>query len=233
MAQKIPLLGYSEIARNREDCFSMHALSIEKALLFGQAKNTTLGGQPIRTMSGIVDTIRANAPSNLVTAGSTTTFAQLDDMIDPMLDVTVEGGGTSRRAYVGSTAFKTINRACRAAGDVQIQLGQNSFGNQFMDIQLSRCQLRLYQHPLLNTEEQYRGMMIVTDPPAIRLSYLGDRKQKYATYNADGSDSLSKTSKLGGDAGTDGFGGTITTEVTFRNRNPGGQGVIFGLTQGA
>jgi hypothetical protein len=235
--QTMMIAGDTNVAESKQDCAAFHAVDIEKALIFGQKSNTgaTLNGQPIRAMAGLVELVTdttyyptiANGTSNVTTAGSTTTYAQLETALDGVFNqVTDPKGSPERVLFVGGTARKVLNGIGKLYGTYFIRDQQTSWGLSFDTIKLTRGTFRIVEHPLLNSNSVWSKMAIAVDLPTFRLAYLGDRKTQYRGFNEDGDTDAS-------DNGIDAVGGTLTTEVTCVVKNPSANAVIRNLTAAA
>lgn len=219
------IAGDTNVAENKQDCSAFHAADIEKAIFFGQKSAGTRNGQPFRTMDGLVNLVNVNASGNTNAAASTTTFAQLETMLDPVFDqVTDPKGGNERLLFVGATALKVINGIGKLSGTYQLMDGATSFGLQFQTFKTTRGTFRMIEHPLLNSNSVWKKMAIAVDLSTFNLAYLGDRKTQHKAFNED-SDA--------NDNGIDAVGGTLTTEVTCIVKNPSANAVITDLTAAA
>lgn len=224
MGKLSTVVGDTLVGESRTDCGLFHAASIEKALIFGQQSGQIVNQQYLTTMDGIVETIRRYAPAaNTTTAGATTTYAQLEEYLDPVFDtVTDTSSGNVRTIYTGSTGVKVINQIGRLSGQYQIVNDQTSFGLQFTEFKISRGTFRVIEHPIFNSNPVWKRLLIAVDLPAIKIAHL--RETVNEEYGMNGQPV---------DSGIDAIGGTLTTELTMENINPSAHAVIWGLTAGA
>lgn len=219
-----PIVGNSLVAESRADCAAFHGADIETAMLFGQKAGITVGGQYMTAMSGIVEHVRALAPAgNTTTAGGTTTYAQLQTALNGVFDTQTNGrNGNRRMLFVGGGARTVINDIGRLSGDYTIVEGQTTFGLQFQSFRTSRGEFKLIEHPMLNSNDDWKKMAICVDMDGIRVPYL--RKTMNSEYGMDGRYVQN---------GQDAVGGTLTTELTMEVIAPSAMAVIYGLTAGA
>lgn len=225
------IAGESNVAESRQDCAAFHAADIEKALFFGQKSQGTRNGQPFRTMDGlisIVGNLSYYPPSysavNITTAGGTTTYTQLEAMLDPVFDQATDPKVANERVlFVGGAAKRVLTAIGRMNGTYQLLDGQTNYGLQFSTFKTSRGTFRVVEHPLFNTNANWAKMAIAVDLSTFAVAYLGDRKTKSDSFGAG----------EGGDAGLDSVGGTLTTEMTCVIKNPPANAIIYGLTAGA
>jgi Family of unknown function (DUF5309) len=219
------IVGDTLISESRQDAGAFHASDIEKALFFGQKSSTVVNNQQMTTMDGLIERIRTGAPSNFTNAGSTTTYDQLETMLDPLFNTAIEGNNSSERIlFVGATARKVINGIGRKTGQYQIIEGSTSFGMQYETVKISRGTFRIMEHPLFNSNPSWAKMAVGVSIPALKLAYLAGVDTVHTGYGDDGRPV---------DNGIDAVGGTLLTEVTLENINPSAHGVITGLTAAA
>jgi len=228
------IAGENTDAENRQDCAAIHASDIEKALFFGQKVSTVKGGQPLRTMNGLIRIVQTASyyPAsyagvvNYTTAGSTTTWTQLEAALDPVFNQTTDPKGANERLlFVGGSAKLVINNIGRLNGTYQLIDGQTNWGLQFSTLTTARGKFRIIEHPLLNSNSIWAKYAIVVDLPTFRLAYLQGRKTQNLEFNTEGREAQ--------DNGIDAVGGTLTTECTAVVKNPPANAVIVNLTAAA
>jgi len=228
------IAGETNVAESRQDCAAFHAADIEKAIFFGQKSESTRNGQPFRTMDGLVNIVGTasyypssyGGSTNVFTAGGTTTWTQLEAMLDPLFDqVTDPKGANERVMFVGGSAKLVLNNIGRLNGTYQLVDGQTNWGLQFSTLTTARGKLRLIEHPMFNSNSTWSKMAVPVDLATFRLAYLGDRKTQNKEFNTSGNQAQ--------DNGIDAVGGTLTTECTTVIKNPPANGVIYNLTAAA
>jgi len=224
--------GFNNIAETKLDCTEFHSTDIEGSLIWGQAvapaaDSTT--GYPIHATQGIVDSIYEHAADNVQTASSTTTYAQLVDLVAPMFAYSnnKSGGGLKERAlFCDSQAMKVIHDIGLASGQVTMSTKETTFGMQFMEFRMYKGVLRLFEHPLLSetVTADAVGIAIGVDLTSVAIAYLEGRDVKREDYNgsADGSNS-----------GTDAQGGSLTSEFATEFMSPNTCGIVNDLTAAA
>jgi hypothetical protein len=219
-----PTIGGSQTAKNLKECKMWHAQDIEFNLIFGQKYIGTADSQSIHAMEGVVESVRRYAPGNVFAAGGTTSYTQLETMLNKCFDTIANGrNGNVRTAFVGGTARTVINNIGRASGQYQIIDGQTNFGLQFSSFKTSRGTFNMIEHPLLNSNADFAKMLLAIDIPSLTLCYLPGRQQLENNYNAIGQFTN----------GEDSVGGDILSEVTMENTNPYAHVIIENLTAAA
>lgn len=219
-----PIVGNSLVAESRADCGFFHGADIETAFIFGQRSGQMVNNQYLTTMDGIVETVRTLAPAgNTNTAGATTNYTQLQTYLNPVFDTQVNGrNGNRRLLFTGGRGRTVINDIGRLSGQYSIVDGQTDFGLQFQTFKTSRGEFKLIEHPMFNSNDDWKGMAIAVDMEAIRVPYL--RKTKSTEFGMNG---------VYVQNGQDAVGGNLTTELTMEIINPGAFAVVYGLTAGA
>tara|TARA_Y100001963_G_scaffold52211_1_gene73074 strand:+ start:17257 stop:18486 length:1230 start_codon:yes stop_codon:yes gene_type:complete len=223
------IAGDTTVAENRQDCAAFHAADIEKALFFGQKSSGVRNGQPFRTMDGLVNIVGNIAyypPSysapNIYPAGATTTYEELEGMLDPCFDQATDPKVANERLlFTGGTGLRVINNIGRITGQYQLIDGQTSWGLQFRTLKTTRGTFRLIEHPLFNSNPHWAAMAVAVDLTTFNIAYLGNRKTQNREFNMDGKPV---------DQGIDAVGGTLTTECTCEVKNPPANAIITGLT---
>jgi hypothetical protein len=220
------IVGNGNVAESRQDCALLHAADIERALIFGQKSSSTVNSQYMTTMDGVVETTRRLGPAgNTSTASSTTTYTQLEGFLNGGFDtITDQRNGNDRVAFVGGGARTVINNIGRLYGTYQLVESATSFGLQFSTFRTSRGTFRMIEHPMLNSNTDWKKMMLTVDLPSIKLAYLPDSKQINQEYGPKGDIA---------DSGQDSIGGTLTSELTVEITNPSANCVVYGLTAAA
>lgn len=219
-------MGISNIAENKGDCAMMHAVDIESAIIWGQAKMDTSGNTPIHATQGVVDAIKQYAPANVSVAGSTTTFEQLISYMEPMfLYSTNLGDAKSRTLFGDSVAIRVINAIGRKSGQVYMENSTTKFGMKFTSFTFYKGTIDLVEHPLMNALGA-TGTALIMDMPALKLAYMEGRDtvpESYASQGTQDRDAIGK----------DADGGSLTTELAVELINPFSCGYITGLTAAA
>lgn len=216
--------GYSNIAESRKDCSMFHSVDIESAIIWGQPKMDTSGSQPIHATQGVIDAMEQYSPANTNTAAATTTFAQLVTLLEPAFTYSTDMSNAKQRVLFGdSQAIKVLNDIGRASGQVYITQHETSFGMNFTKFKFYKGEVTIIEHPLMNGLG-LQGTALVMDMPALKLAYMDGRDTKPEEYGSGG-----RSVELG----TDGVGGSLTTELAVELVNPYSCALIDGLTAAA
>ena len=219
-------MGYSNIAESRKDCSMFHSIDAESAILFGQPKMDTSGSQPLHATQGIIDAIYQYAPSNVNAAGATTTYDQLVALVEEAWTYSTDASNPKMRAgFCDSTAMKVMHQIARLSGHVEIMQSETTFGMQFTKFKFYKGEINLIEHPLMNAlQTAATGTLLVMDLPALKLAYMDGRDTIAEEYNINGKVIPN---------GTDGVGGSLTSEFAVELINPYSCVYVTGLTAGA
>lgn len=223
------IAGGSPDAESRQDCAMLHAVDIEKAMLYGQKYSNTLNNQPLHTMEGILTNLAINAAGNITTLGATTTWTQLEAALDPaFVQVTDPKNPASRVYFVSGVAKRVLHQVFRLNSTYYIQ-GQNTeWGLQFDSFKIPRGTFNMVEHPLLNaygSTSTWGKMAVGIDLASLGIAYMQGRKTKNAEFNGQGQPAV--------DNGIDAVGGTLTTELTILCKNPAANVQTLNFTAGA
>jgi hypothetical protein len=222
MAEK----GYSNIAESRSECAMFHAVDMESAMIWGQASMDTSGGTPMHTTQGIIDALSQYAPTHVQTAGATTNFSQLEDLLTPSFQYSTDLGNNKERVlFTGAQGNKVLNDIGRKHANAEMTLQQNQMGMLFTSIKTYKGVIHIIEHPLFNgVGSDVGSSALVLDLAAIKLAYMRGRDTKKEEYGVGGSE--------GGVNGIDAVGGSLTSEFAVEYINPASGVLINGLTAG-
>jgi hypothetical protein len=230
-------IGDTNTAKSKEECAKYHAMDMENSMIWGRRSvvagvaNTNYNST---TMNGVVAQITdpqagslflpasAGGAANIATANSGAAgqlnMTDLETWANNLFDMAYDpSSGMERVIFVGRTARVALNKLCRINGTYDIQNGQTAWGLRFSRITLTRGDLIMIEHPMLNTNPFWQTLIIALDIPAISVAYLVGRKTQSEEYNQKG---------VAVDNAIDAVGGSLLTECTVLNKNPAGCGVM-------
>lgn len=215
-------MGYSNVAEDRKDCSLFHTVEMEGALIWGQPKMDTTTEQPTHATQGILDAINQYASGNVQAASSTTNYSQLVDLVEEPFNYSTDIGNNGERlGFCDRKAMKVLTDIGRNSGQIQIMQNETKFGTRYTSFSFYQGTINLIQHPLMNGLDPNGGNLLITDMAAIKLAYMEGRDALPEEYGNDG-----KMVELG----TDGVGGSLTSEFAVELINPYSCGYITGLT---
>jgi hypothetical protein len=216
-------VGDGNKAENRRDAMFFHAQDMETATLFSTrspdpgSAAPVLNNRPVTTMDGVESTIRRFAPQNIAAAGSTTSFDQLETILDPLLDNrTNMSSSNARTIYCGKTALKVFNDIGKSYGTLQLERSETVYGQRFRMFHTNRGDFRLVEHPILNTNPVWAKMAFVLDFSSFDYRWLRPTFEEMIKGS-----------------GKDEDAGVMTSEFTFEMNNPFANGVIHNMTAAA
>ena len=198
---------------------------MESAILWGQAKMDTSGSQPVHSTQGVIDAIYEYASGNVNPAASTTTYTQLVALVEEFFNYSTDIGNNNERVgFCDRLAMKVLTDVGRKSGQIQIMQEQTGFGMKYTSFRFYQGTINLIQHPLMNGLNPTAGNMLVMDLAALKLAYMEGRDAVPEEYGVG-----MKQVELG----TDGIGGSLTSEFAVELINPYACGYVTGLTAGA
>lgn len=216
------VVGDGNLAESKRDAMFFHGVDIERALIFGKKSPQEMNNnaamiyknRPMTTMDGIESSLRNYAPSNVHQAGATTSFDQLEVMLDPVLDYqTNMSDSNTRTIYCGKTALKVFNQLGKMDSQNTSSVETTEFGQRFRKFTTTRGEFHLVEHPILNTNPRWAKMAIGMDFSSFDLRWLRNTKTKAITGS-----------------GKDEEAGVMTSELTLEFGNPYACFVIHNLT---
>lgn len=214
--------GYSNVAESRKDCALAHSIDMEGAIIYGQPKMDTTTPTPTHSTQGILDAIYQYAPANISAAGATTNYSQLIALVEGAFNYSTDVGNNGERlGFCDRKALKVLTDIGRLSGQIQIMQSETSFGMKFTSFKFYQGTINLLQHPLMNGLDPTGGNMLIVDLAAVKLAYMSGR------------DAVPEEFGVGGKAvelGTDGVGGSLTSEFAVELINPFACGYVTGLT---
>lgn len=223
------IAGGTNSEEAKRDCAGFHAVDIEKALIFGQKYLGTKNGQPIHTMDGVVNIVKAKAAGNVTTLGSTTNYTQLEAALDPVFNqVTDPAGKPERVLFTGGLARRVLHQIFKANSTYYVQGSETTWGLQYDSFKIPRGTFNIIEHPLFNaygSTSTWAKMMLALDLASFNMAYLQGRKTVSKDFNAAGQPAV--------DNGIDAVGGSLLTEVTCLVKNPAADAVLYNATAGA
>lgn len=217
-------MGYSNVAEDRKDCGLFHSIDMESAVMFGQAKMDVSGSQPLHSTQGVLDSIYQYAAANVNPASSTTSYAQLVTLVEAPFNYSTDAGNNGERiGFCDRKAMKVLTDIGRKSGQIQIMQSENAFGMKFTSFKFYQGTINMIQHPLMNGLNPTGGNLMIVDIAAVKLAYMEGRDAVPEEYGTNG-----KQVELG----TDGVGGSLTSEFAVEVINPYACGYVTGLTAG-
>jgi hypothetical protein len=217
-------IGYSNVAESRKDCSLFHSVDMESAIMFGQAKMDTAGAQPVHSTQGIIDSIYQYAAANVNPAAATTNYSELVALVEEPFNFSTDIGNNGERVgFVDRLAMKVLTDVGRKSGQIEIMQSETGFGMKFTSFKFYQGTINLIQHPLMNGLNPTGGNMLIVDLAAVKLAYMEGRDAVPEEYGSG-----MKQVELG----TDGVGGSLTSEFAVELINPFACGYVTGLTSG-
>lgn len=182
-AERTRLRTVEQVKEAKRETLEIHGMGIEKALIFGGKSETTINGNPARSMGGVISFIQAGAPGNIVNVGGAP--MDMDDLEEHLYKIFLFGS-SEKVAFCGNRAALTINKIIRKNSQYNIQTGVKEYGMNVWRLVCPFGELVMKSHPLFNQlgsgntgGTAYWGVeswMLVLDMDNLQYVYLDDTK---------------------------------------------------------
>lgn len=224
-AAKTRLRTGDQVKEAKRECLELHSVEMERAFFFGERVETTANNKPLRQMRGILRSIGALAPNNIINrAGASTTL----DLLETYLEQMFRYGSSEKMAFCGNGFLLTLGKIIRKNSTWTLTPGQE-YNMKVTRLTCPFGELVLKTHPLFNqmfggttTAVDFYGMhsgAVVIDMDNINYVYLDGRDTKYESDLQDN--------------GVDGMHAGYLTEASIELHHPESHFVITGLTSAA
>lgn len=159
------------VANDKKRKIFDHSRDIELALMFGQRYETTgSNGKPLRFFGGLRDFIPL---ANTTIFDGTTSW---DDYLAASYGVFNwdTPAGDERIVFCGNTYLNTLNKLCKAQGQVNFGTTVKVYGMELTKVVFPQGVFYYKTHPLMSRHSQYSASAFIIDPSNIRWRYITD-----------------------------------------------------------
>lgn len=222
--------GYNNLSETLDEAMKLHALDWGRIAIWSQPiapMDDPATGKLVHATQGLVDAIYENAPNNVFTAASTTSYVQLEAMLDStqMLGNSLSDG-SDRVILTDTKGMQVISNIGRieTKDKMYLEAKTTSFGWRYKELHTNLGQYRVIEDRLLNGNNHPTGLAIVVDPNIMGVGYLDGRDM--LTERIDGV-------RDGHEYGLDAKVGGFLTEMLIATLVPSNCAVINGLTAAA
>jgi hypothetical protein len=201
-ARKTKLRTGDAYKEAKREALELHSIEMEKAYIFGiPTEGTGDNGKPERTTGGIINFIKANAPTNVDDYTKNATYtgkAWLDDgggeaWLNNYLEVMFRYGRQEKLCLCGSGALLGLNRLAASGGHYEITPQTKAYGMTFNQWITPFGTIYLKTHPLFSMEATLRNSILIIEPEELSYRYIddtqffgeGDAKQSSQGNNAN------------------------------------------------
>lgn len=214
---------------SKREALQIHALQIERALLFGERAELTSftnavapvsaasTGQPLRTTRGLLNWLPAASTSAATPSvhwdiGTFNAGQLTEPFVDQWLEEVFRYGSSEKLLFCGSTFLNAWNQLAKNKMTIQAVPSDRTYGMQFQRYTTPFGDLLLKNHPLLSHDPVWRKDGYVVDPAHIKVRVL------------DETSFLRNRQAPGDDATIDEFLTELGFEVRFSGATPSGAG---------
>ena len=160
-----------------------HSTDMEMAFMFGKRhEGTGSGGKPKRYTGGLMYYLQAagriDAATAMVGADGINDFI---DTVEDVYDYTGDGatGGDERIMFMGNGAATALNKAAKAAGNVEFSEVVKVYGMRLRRLSIPQGDFFVKTHPLMNIHPTFKTGGFIVDPPGVMYRYLAGRDTKF------------------------------------------------------
>lgn len=181
-ASKTRLRTGDDVKEAKRETLELHSRDIELAFFFGNKKETTKNGKPLRTTGGIKSFIPATN-QKAVSSG------RLDmKTLEGYMEQIFKFGSSEKMAFLGNRAMTCLNQVVRRNTAYQIFANEKVFGVKVTRIVSPHGELVVKRHPLFNQApgatgaQTYYGLdstMIVLDQKNLVYRYFSGDDTRY------------------------------------------------------
>ena len=182
-ASKTRLRTGDQVKEAKRECLEYHGIELEKALWFGERKETVKNGKPIRTTRGVLPWIGSTYTKTF--SGGTVSM----DQFELECYEAFKFGSTEKLAILGNRALLCLQQTIRKNSSFQIFSGIKEFGMAVTRLTTPFGELVLKTHPLWNQmydgttgTASYFGMestMVILDMEYIKYRYFQGDDTRY------------------------------------------------------
>lgn len=192
----------------QKECLLLHNIEMEKAFLFGEAKEVLTTDQPKRTTKGLYNFITSNVLD--YSAG-----LDIDTWEDDLEDI-FRYGSNQKMLLAGAGVINCMNKLARVNSTIQLVPRAETYGLRIWSWITPFGEIMMKIHPLLSENSTLNSYGFIIDLPQLVYRYLVGRDTKYLK-NRQGT-------------GVDGVKDEYLSEAGLECRFEECHGVITGLT---
>lgn len=170
IATKIRYSDGQYLKEARRETLELHSIEMERAFLFGNAKEDLSGEQTVRTTGGLNEFVT----TNVIDFGGSVSI----DAFENFLEDVFEDGSSEKLALCGNRAINTLNKLARAHYTVTSTPSSETYGMKMTQWITPFGTLQIKQHPLLS-KDGFEDWGFVIDTAKLKYRYLRGRDTQY------------------------------------------------------
>lgn len=185
-AMKTKLRTPDDVKEAKKDCMEYHMQGIERAYWFGKRIETTLNGEPLRTMGGVFSFIDSN---NIYDVASDYSSGLTMSGLENYMEQIFRFGSSEKMVFLGNKALLVLNQVVRRNSTFEIQSGIKEYGMNVSRLISPFGELVLKTHPMFNQApggttggtafNGYNGYAAVLDMAQLKYVYLDGSDTQY------------------------------------------------------
>lgn len=161
-------------------------MKIERAMLFGVARNGTYAGKPQLHMGGLVPAITTNESGNIfnyktdASYSGKTWLAGGMNWLEDLMEVTSRYSAAPTKLFLcGSLAALAIQRAVLDAGDYQLTPMTNRYGIRVKRLDGLSTSMDVLSHPLFTENPALRSCGVLVEPAMLHYLHMRGRDVQF------------------------------------------------------
>lgn len=165
----------------KREALELHGIEIEKAFLWGRMyEGIGDNGKPERATNGLITAIIEHVPDNVDAFHLNPDYAGKsweeagEEWIDNMFERIYRYGSGEKMAVVGSQVLLALKRLAKAGGNVNMEMGEISYGIKVINWMTPFGSIYLRTHPLFSYDPATRGDMAIFEPKNLRTRVIDD-----------------------------------------------------------
>lgn len=165
----------------KREALEMHGIEIEKSFLWGKMyEGIGDNGKPERATNGLVTAIVEEVPDNVDAFHLNPDYAGKswieagEEWLDLMFERIYRYGSGEKMAVVGSMVLLALKNLARAGAQVNMEMGEISYGIKVVNWMTPFGSVYLKTHPLFSYDPATRGDMLIFEPRNLRTRVIDD-----------------------------------------------------------
>ncbi len=169
-AQAVKMLHVQNLQNEkRRQAASLHAQSMERAMIFGRKNLSLTSGRRLSTMDGVIAQIKSNVIDQ---TGTPLTRVALRDYLQDLFAVNIVGEPNERIAFVGNNVLAVLDTLALNNATYNLQSGVTSFGMQIKRFETPFGNIMLKSHPMFIQNPLWQNLALFLHPGAVKTRYL-------------------------------------------------------------
>lgn len=150
---------------------ALHAMSMERAIIFGKRNLSKLNGKRLSTMDGVISQIQTNVINQ---TGTPLTRVALRDYLQLLFAVNILGEPNERIAFCGNNVLSVLDTLALNNSTYNLEAGITAFGMKIKRFVTPFGDIMLKSHPMFIQNPVWQNLLLIVHPGAVKTRYLRD-----------------------------------------------------------